>query len=279
MARQRRAGEPGAGRPPRAAAGAFDFVLLFSYRYYHAWHGARARAGQGDPRADGGARSGDRPVDLRAGVPRRARAHVQLARGARDDPGGAGNHDVPGVVVGVGSEIPDRTDPGALPAQVQDPPAVRDLHRPDRREQGLRRAVRRTSSATPRRSRAASTSCWSASAIMPIPKHPRIHHLGFSRRPGQVRRARGRRPADHAVVLREPVDGGARGLGARPAGARQRPLRRAEGAVHPQQRRAVLRELPGVRRDAVLARIERPAARAARPQRPRVTSRGTTPGR
>jgi hypothetical protein len=37
------------------------------------------------------------------------------------------------------------------------------------------------------------------------------------------------RPADHAVVLREPLDGRARSLGARPAGARQRPLRRPQG--------------------------------------------------
>ena len=37
--------------------------------------------------------------------------------------------------------------------------------------------------------------------------------------------------------------------------------------------------LRGVRRDAVLARIERSAARAPRPQRPRLTSRSTTPGR
>ena len=62
------------------------------------------------------------------------------------------------------------------------------------------------------------------------------------RRRRQVRRDGGRRAADHAVVLREPVDGGARGVGARPAGARQRQVRRAEGPVHPQQRRAVLRE-------------------------------------
>ena len=61
------------------------------------------------------------------------------------------------------------------------------------------------------------------------------------RRRRQVRRDGGRRAADHAVVLREPVDGRARGVGARPAGAGQRQVRRAEGPVHPQQRRAVLR--------------------------------------
>ena len=70
------------------------------------------------------------------------------------------------------------------------------------------------------------------------------------RRRRQVRRDGGGGAADHAVVLREPVDGGARGVGARPAGARQRPVRRAEGSVHPQQRRPLLRELRGVPRDA-----------------------------
>ncbi len=114
---------------------------------------------------------------------------------------------------------------------------------------------------------------------MPIPDAPSHPPSRVPLGPGQVRRARRGRPADHAVVLREPVDGRARGLGARPAGARQRPVRRAQGAVHPQQRRAVLRELRRVRRSALRARIERPAARPARTQRPRVLRAATTPGR
>ena len=55
------------------SAAAFDYILLFSYRYYHAWHGARRAAGQGDARADGRARRGDRSVDVRTGLPGRAR--------------------------------------------------------------------------------------------------------------------------------------------------------------------------------------------------------------
>ena len=61
--------------------------------------------------------------------------------------------------------------------------------------------------------------------VLPIPAHPRIRHLGYRHRSGQVRRHRRRRSAGHAVVLREPVDGRARSLGARPAGACQRALR------------------------------------------------------
>ena len=74
VARQRRPGEPRAGRLPRAAGETFDYVLFFSYRYYHAWHGARAAGAQGDPGADGRTRSGDRAGDLRPGVPRRRAA-------------------------------------------------------------------------------------------------------------------------------------------------------------------------------------------------------------
>ena len=175
----------------------------------------------------------------------------------------AGNRDVPGVVVGVGSDVPARTDAGAVPPEVRHQPPVRDLHRPHRREQGLRRAVLATSSATPYAFPRGLDLVLVGSAIMTVPEHPRIHHLGLPGRSGQVRRAGGLGPADHAVVLREPVDGGARGVGARPAGAGQRPLRRAEGPVHPQQRRALLRELRGVRRGALLARVERTAATRA----------------
>ncbi len=45
VARQRGADEPGAHRPhPSRRATTFDFFVFFSYRYYHAWHGARAVA-------------------------------------------------------------------------------------------------------------------------------------------------------------------------------------------------------------------------------------------
>ena len=64
---------------------------------------------------------------------------------------------------------------------------------------------------------------------------------GSSTTPTSSTRIAGVGAPDHAVVLREPVDGGARSVGARPSGARQREMRRAEGSVHPQQRRAVLR--------------------------------------
>ena len=61
------------------AAPTLDFILLFSYRYYHAWHGARrvpskallVPTAERDPAIGLG--------DLRPDVPRRARSDVQLA--------------------------------------------------------------------------------------------------------------------------------------------------------------------------------------------------------
>jgi hypothetical protein len=85
-----------------ARRGDFDFFVFFSYRYYHAWHGAGpCRQGVLVPTAERDPAIGS--AIFRA-VPRRARAHVQLVRGARADP--ARQRRRAGVVVGVGSRIP-----------------------------------------------------------------------------------------------------------------------------------------------------------------------------
>ena len=163
LARQRRTGEPGAAcNYVESAAAGLDFVVLFSYRYYHAWHLARripAKAvivptAERDP-AIGLSIFGPMLRGVRGLMYNspEERAMIQAA---------ANNAAVPGVVVGVGSEVPERTDPERFRQHVQDDAAVRDLHRPHRREQGLPASCSRTSSATPRRSRAASTSSSSA---------------------------------------------------------------------------------------------------------------------
>ena len=190
----------------------------------------------------------------------------------------AHNEHVPGVVVGVGSEVPARTDPARFRRRhrINRPFAIY-IGRIDANKgcAELFDYFQRYAMTFPR----GLDLVLIGKPIIPVPKHHRIHHLGLPVGRGQVRRARRRRPADHAVVLREPVDGRARSLGARPSGPRQRPLRRAQGAVHPQQRRALLRELRGVRRDALLPRIERAAARAPGRRTAATTSRATTPGR
>src|SRR5512143_2964802 len=85
------------------SAAALDFVILFSYRYYHAWHGARAVSrkailvptAERDPAIGlsifGPAFRGVRAVMYNS---HEERAMIHAA---------AGNGDVPGVVVGVGS--------------------------------------------------------------------------------------------------------------------------------------------------------------------------------
>ena len=81
-----------AQRPP-----AFDYVVLFSYRYYHAWHG---RGGCQRRRCSCRRRSAIRrsASSIFGPIFRGVRGHhVQLARRARDDPGGDRQRsDVPG---------------------------------------------------------------------------------------------------------------------------------------------------------------------------------------
>ena len=103
--------------------------------------------------------------------------------------------------------------------------------------------------------------------VLPVPVHPRIRHLGFVTDQEKFDALDAADP-DHAVVLREPVDGGTRGLGHGQAGARQRPVRCAARTGDAQQRRALLRELRRVRRSRAGARRLGRRGRGARPQRP-----------
>ncbi len=110
LARERRADEPGAGRRDRAHAptsttGSCSSAIATTTRIT----ASAAVAPQGDPRPDRRARRGARPVDLRPifrGVraimynSHEERAMIQAA---------SGNRPVPGVVVGVGSEVPRET--------------------------------------------------------------------------------------------------------------------------------------------------------------------------
>lgn len=89
----------------------FDFFLFFSARYYHAWHGARAVPGKAIlvPTAERDPAVG---LHLFGPVFRGVRALMYNSFEERDlIHAVSGNQAVPGVVVGVGSAIPERTQP------------------------------------------------------------------------------------------------------------------------------------------------------------------------
>jgi glycosyltransferase involved in cell wall biosynthesis len=88
----------------------FDFFVFFSYRYYHAWHGTRAVADKAVlvPTAE---RDDAIGVSIFAPVLRGVRALMYNSFEERALIQGVSGRTGPGVVVGVGSEIPDRTQP------------------------------------------------------------------------------------------------------------------------------------------------------------------------
>src|SRR5262249_24551400 len=91
-------------------AASFDFVILVSARYYHAWHLAHRLPGKAVlvPTAE---RDPAIALSIFGPVFRGVRALMYNSPEERAMINAAsGNGDVPGVVVGVGSDVPDRTD-------------------------------------------------------------------------------------------------------------------------------------------------------------------------
>jgi glycosyltransferase involved in cell wall biosynthesis len=89
----------------------YDFVLLFSARYYQAFHGAWAAAGRAIlvPTAE---REPSLGLSIFRSMFRGVRAIMYNSPEERAlITGIADNHDVPGVVVGVGSEVPASAEP------------------------------------------------------------------------------------------------------------------------------------------------------------------------
>jgi glycosyltransferase involved in cell wall biosynthesis len=90
--------------------GAIDFFLFFSARYYHAWHGARAVPERAVlvPTAE---RDPAVALAIFAPVLRGVRAIMYNSLEERAMLDALSGREGPGVVVGVGSEIPDRVQP------------------------------------------------------------------------------------------------------------------------------------------------------------------------
>jgi glycosyltransferase involved in cell wall biosynthesis len=160
------------------SASSFDYVLLFSYRYYHAWHGARrvsdkavlVPTAERDP-AIGLAIFGPVFRGVR-GIMYNSHEERAMIQGA------TGNERVPGVVVGVGSDVPERTDPGRFRRRhhINRPFAIYIGRIDENKGCGeLFDYFQRYATTFPR----GLDLVLIGRAMMAIPKHHRIHHLGF----------------------------------------------------------------------------------------------------
>ncbi len=169
---------PALVRHVEKAAADLDFVLLFSYRYYHAWHVARriphkaviVPTAERDPAV---ALSIFGPVfrgvrALMYNSPEE-RAMIQAA---------SDNGQVPGVVVGVGSDVPAETDPARFRRAF-------GIHRPFAIYIGRIDENKGCGELFSHFRRYAATFSRGmdlvlvGSAVMDVPRHPRIRHLGF----------------------------------------------------------------------------------------------------
>ena len=156
----------------------FDFIILFSYRYYHSYHAARRVPSRAIlvPTAER-----DEVIGLALFPPvfravrgimynsHEERAMIQAA---------SGNHDVPGVVVGVGSEVPAVTDARRFRSKYKfERPFAIYIGRIDENKgcKELFDHFTRYAATFPR----GLDLVLIGSAIIPVPDHPRIHHLGF----------------------------------------------------------------------------------------------------
>jgi glycosyltransferase involved in cell wall biosynthesis len=156
----------------------YDFCLFFSYRYYHAYHGARAAASRAVlvPTAERDAAMG---LSIFPPVFRSVRAVMYNSPEERAMIHAAsGNHDVPGVVVGVGSDVPQNPQPARFRQKynIRGPFAVY-VGRIDQNK-GCKELfdffegyLRDTSGKL--------TLVMIGNSLLSIPQHPRIRHLGF----------------------------------------------------------------------------------------------------
>ena len=158
--------------------GAYDFLLFFSYRYYHAYHGARAAGSRAVlvPTAERDAAIGlaifpplFRGVRALMYNSPEERAMIQVV---------AGNERVPGVIVGIGSEVPqnpvaarfrqkhDIRGPYAIyVGRIDENKGCKELF--DYFQAYLRDVSDKL------------TLVLVGNSLLPIPEHRRIRHLGF----------------------------------------------------------------------------------------------------
>ena len=156
----------------------FDFVLFFSFRYYHAWHGARAVPGKAilvpTAERDEALGLGIFPPVLRSvrGFMYNSPEERALLQAV------AGTDAVPSVVVGVGSEVPAATSAARFRQRtgIHERTAIY-IGRIDENKGcvELFDYWKRYAEITP----GGMTLVLIGTPVLPIPQHPRIKHLGF----------------------------------------------------------------------------------------------------
>ncbi len=253
-------------------AAEFDYCLFFSYRYYHAYYGARAAGARAIlvPTAERDATIG---LSIFQPLFRSVRGLMYNSPEEREMIQTiSGNQDVPGVVVGVGSDVPNNPQAFRFRQKynIRGPFAIY-VGRIDQNKgctelfeffQGYQKDPATKLSLV-----------LVGNTLLPIPQHPRIRHLGFLNDTDKFDAMAAAEllvmPSYYESLSMVALEAWALGK----AGTRQRQVRRAEGPVHPQQCRAVLRHLRGIRRRAPGDGTQPLADRFARTQRPPVLSR------
>ena len=155
----------------------YDYCLFFSYRYYHAYHGIRVTG----PRAllvPTAERDPALGLHIFGGGFRSVRALMYNSYEERALINAvAKNDDVPGVVVGIGSEVPAHPEPQRFrQATGIEGPVLIYVGRIDENK-GCRELFdyfQRYARLSPQLSLVLI-----GNPVMPIPEHPRIRHLGY----------------------------------------------------------------------------------------------------
>lgn len=162
----------------RAHEADYDFFIFFSARYYHAYHGARAVAHKAIlvPTAE---RDGALGLSIFGPLFRGVRALMYNSFEERAlIQGITGNQDVPGVVVGIGSDIPERPRAARFRQKfgLHDRFAIyvgridENKGCPELFDYFIRYSTAMLDGLH---------LVLIGNPIIPIPTHPRIHHLGF----------------------------------------------------------------------------------------------------
>jgi glycosyltransferase involved in cell wall biosynthesis len=162
----------------RAHADSYDYCLFFSYRYYHAYHGVRAAASRAIlvPTAERDAAMG---LTIFAAIFRGVRAIMYNSHEERTMiQAASGNASVPGVVVGIGSEIAPSPQPSRFRQKydIRGPFALY-VGRVDKNKgcaelfEFFQAYLHDPSGRL--------TLVLIGHSILPVPAHPRIRHLGF----------------------------------------------------------------------------------------------------